>query len=88
MADFIRLSSPFPQHSSRLQILVAFLLLDKDGDGQLVFEEVTEYIASVLRVLCAVGQDVTRERCFRHTLFHFHARWSPPVAFFCRTYLC
>lgn len=41
------------------------MLLDADEDGQLVFEEVTMYIASVLRVVCAVGQDMTGEHYFR-----------------------
>ncbi|CAM9385209.1 unnamed protein product [Ectocarpus sp. 4 AP-2014] len=40
------------------KILVAFTLFDTDGDGQLTFEELTTCIASVLRVVCAVGQDV------------------------------
>ncbi|CAM9111919.1 unnamed protein product [Ectocarpus fasciculatus] len=40
------------------KILVAFALFDTDGDGQLTLEELTTCIASVLRVVCAVGQDV------------------------------
>ncbi|CAB1112380.1 unnamed protein product [Ectocarpus sp. CCAP 1310/34] len=40
------------------KILVAFTLFDTDGDGQLTFEELSTCIASVLRVVCAVGQDV------------------------------
>lgn len=38
---------------------MAFVLFDTDGDEMLAFEEVTMYIASVLRVVYAVGHDVT-----------------------------
>lgn len=55
--------------SIHLQVLVAFLLLDTDGDGQLVFEEVSMYIASVLKVVYAIGQGVTGDRCFRITWY-------------------
>lgn len=44
-----------------LQILVAFVLFDTDGDGKLTFEEVKTYITSVLRVVRALGQDATGE---------------------------
>lgn len=38
------------------QILVALTLFDTDADGKLTFEEVTTYMASVLRVVCAVSE--------------------------------
>ncbi|CAM9990495.1 unnamed protein product [Scytosiphon promiscuus] len=41
------------------KIQVAFVLFDTDGDEMLAFEEVTMYIASMLRVVCAVGHDVS-----------------------------
>ena len=53
-----------------MQILVAFALFDTDGDGQLTLEELTTCIASVLRVVCAVGQDVKGN--------HIHIFSEPP----------
>lgn len=52
---------PSPRRTSCLQILVAFMLFDTDGDGNLAFEEVKTYITSVLRVIRALGQDATGE---------------------------
>ncbi|CAM9311953.1 unnamed protein product, partial [Hapterophycus canaliculatus] len=47
------------QSSVEDKILVAFTLFDTDGDEMLALEEVTVYLASMLRVVCAVGHDVT-----------------------------
>lgn len=38
---------------------MAFVLFDTDADGKLTFEEVTMYMASVLRVVYAVSEDAT-----------------------------
>lgn len=37
---------------------MAFVLFDTDADGKLTFEEVSMYMASVLRVVYAVSEDV------------------------------
>eukprot|EP00903_Cladosiphon_okamuranus_P015661 g14463.t1 len=47
------------QSTTEDKILVAFVLFDADQDGKLTFEEVKAYIASVLRLVRALGQDVT-----------------------------
>lgn len=52
---------PPPRRTSCVQILVAFVLFDTDGDGKLAFEEVKTYITSVLRLVRALGQDTTGE---------------------------
>lgn len=54
-------SAPLSPANVCLQILVAFVLFDTDGDGKLAFEEVKTYITSVLRVVRALGQDATGE---------------------------
>lgn len=43
---------------------MAFVLFDTDADGKLSFEEVTMYMASVLRVVYAVSEDVTGATLF------------------------
>lgn len=74
--------TPPARASCPLQMLVAFILLDTDADGKLSFEEVTMYMAGVLRVVCAVSGDVSSERrvyVVVNSRSLFHARCNGAV---------